>query len=88
MIPEQKITELLSKDLQFAKNYISLYAFNFQFEDDGGIDLWLDPLHQKPIIQKALDLNQKYMISIHQYKKLTVKLQLFMLNFYQMLTIE
>ena len=41
------VNDSMEKSVHFAKNYISLLAFNFTSETDS-IDQWVDPLQHRP----------------------------------------
>lgn len=80
----------MSTSIQAAKNYISLLALNFITDTDFQTkDQWVDPYSQIPYLKSALELNQKFLVKRPlsvPYHNLTVKLQLHIINFEQILS--
>lgn len=64
--------------MDFAKNYICMLSFNFSVEVEGNFDM--DIMQLKESVGKASDLNTKYLVN--RYKKLTVKINTMMLEFF------
>jgi hypothetical protein len=75
---ESDILKLIESSVDFAKNYISMLSFNFSVEVEGNFDM--DIMQLKESVAKASDLNTKYLVN--RYKKLTVKINTMMLEFF------
>lgn len=72
------MVKLIGESVDFAKNYISMLCFNFNVEVEGNFDM--DIMQLKESVTKASDLNTKYLVN--RYKKLTVKINTMMLEFF------
>ena len=75
---DSDIIKLVETSVDFAKNYICMLSFNFSVEVEGNFDM--DIMQLKESVSKASDLNTKYLVS--KYKKLTVKINTMMLEFF------
>ena len=75
---DSDILNLIEKSVDFAKNYISMLCFGFTVEVEGNFDM--DIMQLKESVSKASDLNTKYLVN--KYKKLTVKINTMMLEFF------
>lgn len=83
---EHVLDEALTKSLELTKSVVALLASNFKGAKT--LLLELDMHSYKQQVQRAKDLNAKHAVKAHGYKKLTVRINIELLQFSQILTKE